>query len=162
MTETQNESTYDVVIVGSGPAGASTAKALTEHGLKTIIVEKAKLPRYKMCSGILAPASVKFVADHFGQIPANAIAAPSDVIGVRLYPTIGSPVVELPILMGGSGAGLPELGMNIRRPEFDYWLCTCSDAEVIDQCRFKGMDKRDAEIVVTLEHNGQDRKISAR
>ena len=33
---------YDVVIVGSGPAGAGTAKALTGSGLDTLIVERDK------------------------------------------------------------------------------------------------------------------------
>ena len=52
---------YDVVIVGSGPAGAGAAKALSGSGLETLIVERDKLPRYKMCSGIVFPSSRKFV-----------------------------------------------------------------------------------------------------
>jgi ribulose 1,5-bisphosphate synthetase/thiazole synthase len=44
---------FDVCIIGSGPAGAAVAKALTGSGLKTVILEKQKLPRYKMCSGML-------------------------------------------------------------------------------------------------------------
>ena len=44
MSKSEIESRYDVVIIGSGPAGAATAKSLTGHGLKTVIVEKAKLP----------------------------------------------------------------------------------------------------------------------
>jgi flavin-dependent dehydrogenase len=57
--KTQVEADYDVVIIGSGPAGSPAAKALAGHGLKNIIVERAKLPRYKMCNGILSPTSVK-------------------------------------------------------------------------------------------------------
>jgi len=42
---------YDVVIVGGGPAGASAAYCLAEAGLNVIVLEKASLPRYKTCGG---------------------------------------------------------------------------------------------------------------
>ncbi len=42
---------YDVAIVGSGPSGASTAFYLAQQGIKTIIIEKETLPRYKTCGG---------------------------------------------------------------------------------------------------------------
>ena len=41
---------YDVIIVGSGPSGASAARALRGSGLRTAILERKKLPRHKMCS----------------------------------------------------------------------------------------------------------------
>jgi geranylgeranyl reductase family protein len=43
--------TYDVVVVGSGPAGASTAWRLAKAGVSVAVVEKAALPRYKTCGG---------------------------------------------------------------------------------------------------------------
>lgn len=39
---------YDVLIVGLGPAGAGTAMALTGSGLGTVILERAPLPRDKV------------------------------------------------------------------------------------------------------------------
>ena len=42
---------FDVAIIGSGPSGASAAFHLAKKGLKTIIIEKEKLPRYKTCGG---------------------------------------------------------------------------------------------------------------
>lgn len=41
----------DVVIIGSGPAGASAAFELAKSNLKVAIIEKEKLPRYKTCGG---------------------------------------------------------------------------------------------------------------
>lgn len=43
--------TYDVAIIGSGPSGASTAFEAAKNGLKTVIIEKEHLPRYKTCGG---------------------------------------------------------------------------------------------------------------
>ena len=42
---------YDVAIIGSGPSGASAAFRLGQLGLKCVIIEKEKLPRYKTCGG---------------------------------------------------------------------------------------------------------------
>ena len=39
---------YDVIIMGGGPSGSSSATILAENGLKTLIIEKEKFPRYKI------------------------------------------------------------------------------------------------------------------
>ncbi|MFX1474881.1 MAG: NAD(P)/FAD-dependent oxidoreductase [Promethearchaeota archaeon] len=43
--------TYDVVIVGAGPAGATAAKEAAERGLKTIFFERGRKPGEKNASG---------------------------------------------------------------------------------------------------------------
>ncbi len=42
---------YDVIICGSGVAGSTAAYFLATAGLKILVVEKEKLPRYKTCGG---------------------------------------------------------------------------------------------------------------
>ena len=43
---------YDVVAVGGGIAGSIAARLAAENGLKSLLIEKAKTPRNKPCSGI--------------------------------------------------------------------------------------------------------------
>ena len=162
MPKGKIKSKYDVIIVGSGPAGAATAMALTGKGLKTVIIEKAKLPRYKMCSGALSPSSVKFVLDHFGPIPNDAVSLPSETIGARVYTAIDGKIIDFPFSLTDKGPGLPEIGINIKRVEFDHWLCTCSDAEIIDECRFKDVERKNSEMKMVLHHYGEDKIVSAR
>ncbi|PWH81299.1 NAD(P)/FAD-dependent oxidoreductase [Brumimicrobium oceani] len=42
---------FEVAIIGSGPAGASTAYFLSKAGISNVIIEKETLPRYKTCGG---------------------------------------------------------------------------------------------------------------
>lgn len=42
---------YDVVVIGAGPAGACAAYEAAARGLRTLILEKKALPRYKTCGG---------------------------------------------------------------------------------------------------------------
>ncbi len=43
--------TYDVVIVGAGPAGSTLGYELARCGISVLILEKEKLPRNKTCAG---------------------------------------------------------------------------------------------------------------
>lgn len=47
----EHRNTYDVVVVGAGPAGSSAAYELARHGASVALVEKAPMPRYKACGG---------------------------------------------------------------------------------------------------------------
>jgi geranylgeranyl reductase family protein len=42
---------YDAVVVGAGPGGATAAYWLAKSGARTLLLEKARLPRYKTCGG---------------------------------------------------------------------------------------------------------------
>jgi geranylgeranyl reductase family protein len=42
---------YDVIVVGSGPAGSMAAWKLAQAGLHTLLVERHILPRHKTCGG---------------------------------------------------------------------------------------------------------------
>lgn len=42
---------YDVIVVGAGPGGSSTAKACAEQGLKVALLEKHKQLGMKVCAG---------------------------------------------------------------------------------------------------------------
>ena len=46
-----DNTTFDAAVVGAGPGGALTAYFLSCRGLKTLVIEKKRLPRHKPCAG---------------------------------------------------------------------------------------------------------------
>jgi geranylgeranyl reductase family protein len=75
--------TYEVLVVGAGPAGATAAKFLAEQGITTLLIDKQKYPREKPCGGILTLRTLKrfpYITDDMidaysygGQITASSL-----------------------------------------------------------------------------------------
>ncbi|MFD0137951.1 geranylgeranyl reductase family protein [Streptomyces sp. NPDC007148] len=61
MTEPQplTEHTADVIVVGAGPAGSTTAYYLAKAGLDVLLLEKTAFPREKVCGDGLTPRATK-------------------------------------------------------------------------------------------------------
>jgi flavin-dependent dehydrogenase len=156
------ENRYDVVIVGSGPAGAAAAQAIRGRSLSSVIIEKAKLPRYKMCSGILFPSACKVIADEFGPVPKAVLSEPARVHGNRVYITLDGPAATAPFSVFDLGPGLSEDGLNVKRSELDHWLCLRSEAPIVDDCLFRALRHDGDDLVVELRQGGEDVEIRTR
>lgn len=57
------EKEYDVIVVGAGPGGSSTAAYLGRAGMKTLLLDKAKFPRDKTCGDALSGKSMTVVRE---------------------------------------------------------------------------------------------------
>lgn len=55
--------TWDVAIVGAGPAGASLAVRLARRGLAVVVLERARFPRAKACGEFLSPAATPLLEE---------------------------------------------------------------------------------------------------
>ncbi|MDX6196968.1 MAG: hypothetical protein QOJ79_119 [Actinomycetota bacterium] len=63
---------WDVAVVGAGPAGAAAARAAATAGARTLLLERANLPRYKRCGGGLIGLSQQAIRD--AGVDASALA----------------------------------------------------------------------------------------
>lgn len=48
---------YDVIIVGGGPAGSSAAITLARRGINALVLEEKRMPREKLCGEFITPES---------------------------------------------------------------------------------------------------------
>jgi flavin-dependent dehydrogenase len=141
---------FDVIVVGGGPAGSAAAKKCAEIGLKTLILEKRKLPRDKVCSGmVLGPVANTLIPEEFGSLPETILCHPKYLSGFTFHvPEVGNQVIDDPIFL-------------VWRRDLDYWLNQKAKAQGVDlweSTRMTGLKKKNKAYLVEI-HRGEERSI---
>ena len=140
---------YDVFITGGGVAGPVAAKFCAERNLTTLLVEKARVPREKPCSGIQFPYFEKIIGD---PIPSDRLCN-NTLSKVEMHLPNGRVI----------SAKFPML--NFMRDTFDEWLCRLAQgygAEFRDGCSFKDFEETGSGIIVHLEADEGRETIKAK
>jgi len=57
---------YDVVVVGAGPAGSAAARRARALGLSVAVIDRATFPRHKLCGALLSGRGQTAMRDVFG------------------------------------------------------------------------------------------------
>ena len=104
---------YDVLIVGGGPAGSSCARELVQGGFAVGVLERDEFPRTKLCAGWITPEAV-----------ADLELDPAS------YPHRFNTFDHLVIHVGGVSFRLKTVQHSIRRCELDDYLLKRSGADV--------------------------------
>ena len=94
--------TFDVLIVGSGPAGAACAMALGRSGLSIAILDKAVFPRDKICGDALSVDVVNQLSLLPGDLSSRFDGLDSKVssYGVRIFAP-NHQYIDLPFIHKG-------------------------------------------------------------
>ncbi|MDE0830089.1 MAG: FAD-dependent monooxygenase [Vicinamibacterales bacterium] len=74
---------WDAVVIGAGPAGAAAAATLVQGGMRTLLVDRGRFPRAKVCGGCLAPAGVHAL-ESIGLASCLAAARPLPINFLRM------------------------------------------------------------------------------
>src|SRR5919197_2477942 len=56
---------YDVIVIGAGPAGSTVSTLLARSGLRALLLEKSRFPREKVCGEFITPDCLR-VFDRLG------------------------------------------------------------------------------------------------
>ena len=95
----------EVIVVGAGPAGCACAWKLNQNGLQTVLLDKKKFPRQKLCAGWITPGVLKNLQVKSGQYPHGLLTF--NHIFFHVW---------------GRKLRVPTFQYAIRRIEFDHWL----------------------------------------
>jgi geranylgeranyl reductase family protein len=104
---------FDVLVVGSGPAGSIAALVLARGGARVALVDKAAFPRDKACGDLIGPRGVQLLRDLSLDDPDATRVSDMMVVG----PTGNR--VRLP---APPGRTYPGFGIVERRSSFDSTL----------------------------------------
>ncbi|MGZ5553265.1 MAG: NAD(P)/FAD-dependent oxidoreductase [Chthoniobacterales bacterium] len=120
---------FDVAIVGSGPAGAACAAVCARAGVRTLLLEREKFPREKVCGDCLNPSCFPVlqrlgIAERVRALPHGKLRR-VDFIAIAGH-TIS---IDLP----------PDTEIAVKRSLFDELLMTCA--------REAGAEVRDGAVV---------------
>ncbi|WP_370076230.1 geranylgeranyl reductase family protein [Streptacidiphilus sp. MAP12-16] len=155
------EAEADVIVVGAGPAGSTTAYHLARAGLEVLLLEKAHFPREKVCGDGLTPRATKQLVDMGIDISEEAGWLRNK--GLRI---IGGGVrleLDWPEL-----ASFPDYGLVRKRADFDELLARQAEkagAKLHQLCNVTGplLDERTGRIVgVTAKLGEEKREVTFR
>ncbi len=138
---------YDIVIIGAGPAGATLAREL-EKKYKVLLVDRRNLDKaptkmIKNCGGLIAPDAQKALASFDLAIPKSVLETPQ-MFSVKVI-DFDSNMVQ----------NYQRHYINTNRELFDRWLVSLTNCDKAFGFRFKNAVKKGGVYEITLNKNSQ-------
>lgn len=129
-----------VIVVGGGPAGSSTAWHLARRGIDVLVVDRARFPRDKPCAEYLSPEASRLL-DAMGALAECERAGAAQLTGMMVRAPNGA------LLRGDFAAahgfhGFRDRGLALRRSLLDAILlerAMMAGARVIEEERVTGL-----------------------
>jgi flavin-dependent dehydrogenase len=145
---------FDVVVLGGGPGGASTALHCANAGLETLLLERRPLPRDKVCSGmIMGRWAHEVIESGFGAIPSAILADPRYLAGHRIH------------VPGTAPVDIPWRTPIAWRKDLDGWMlqrAAARGAAVWDRARVVAMGEERGGHRLTVSRSGEEVALTAR
>ena len=112
---------WDAVVVGAGPAGATTALLLARAGASVLLIDRARFPRDKACSEYLSPATTEILARLDRDVLAEVeSAAHAKLYGMKVVAPSGA------AMCGRFRGGPRPYSFALPRTAFDTMLLTAA------------------------------------
>ena len=142
ITEDRYKNKYDVIIIGAGPGGSTAARFLVKGGYKVLIIESKKLPRYKVCSGLIIGRAQDLLVEYFGEIPSDVYCNEKHLSGVKLCKS-GNTFFDIPVDKGNA--------WNVWRSKLDFYMAKETGADIMDEHRFLNLEENNSHIELIIQ-----------
>jgi menaquinone-9 beta-reductase len=138
--------TFDILIIGGGPAGSTLAYSLKNTDLKIGILDKQEFPRQKICAGWVTPEVMRVLNVDLDDYAGSRVL--QKIRGFRTSQIGQKKQVE------SSFSGEP-VSYGIRRLEFDDYLLRRSGAELLLGQAFEKLEKNSGGWLVNDEYQAK-------
>ncbi|NGN65932.1 geranylgeranyl reductase family protein [Streptomyces sp. A7024] len=154
-TVTDTSQSADVIVVGAGPAGSTTAYYLAKAGLDVLLLEKTAFPREKVCGDGLTPRATKQLVSMGIDISEEAGWLRNK--GLRIIGGGHRLQLDWPDL-----AAFPDYGLVRKRDDFDEQLARQAQkagARLHERCNVSGplLDERTGKITGVTAKMGEEK-----
>jgi geranylgeranyl reductase family protein len=150
----------EVLIVGGGPAGASTAFSLASRGVDVTLIDRATFPRPKPCAEYLSPEASRILHD-MGALAAVEESGAARLKGVVVRAPNGARIHGEFIAKHGF-VPFRDRGLSVRRELLDKVLidrARSAGARVLEGTRLTSLSLSDGRITdVELSDSSNDRR----
>ena len=109
-----------VIVVGGGPAGSSTAFFLARAGVDVLLLDRARFPRDKVCSEYMSPQASRILAE-MDALCAVENAGAARLVGMRVHAPNGR-TIHGEFAAAHGYRGFRDRGLAVRRTVLDSIL----------------------------------------
>ena len=119
---------YDIIVVGAGPAGSTTALYASRAGMRVLLIDKRRFPRDKICGDAVARKGLEHLRD-LGLLD-RVLAQPHEPIGAAVLGAPGGVTLEFDLHERATGDAPPTKPHIVcRREIFDGVLFEAAKRE---------------------------------
>lgn len=151
-----------VIVVGGGPAGSSSAYFMARAGLDVLVVDRARFPRDKPCSEYMSPQASR-ILEEMGALSAVERSGAAQLMGMRVHAPNGA-TIHGEFIADHGYRGYRDRGLAVRRTILDEILLQRAreaGARVLEGMRVTDVLRDSSGRVLGVKTNGDADTISA-